>query len=108
MSPETFTSEDLDLFLALDRAARATGVTPYMIGAGAIQLGPTRHWESRPRMTRDWDFAVRVDTWSEFHSLKKQLTGAGFSCAAEEHRPQHKNGRILDLVPFGGLASPNG
>lgn len=62
MNFESFTPEDLELFTDLDRAARALGVTPYMIGAGAIQLGPGRNWESRPRMTRDWDFAVRVDT----------------------------------------------
>lgn len=34
-----YTQADLDLFTDLERGAAAVGVTPCLIGAGAIQLG---------------------------------------------------------------------
>jgi hypothetical protein len=48
------TPEDLELFLHLDRAATEMGITPCLIGAGAIRLGEHLHWEVRlGRRTRD-------------------------------------------------------
>lgn len=100
MNHEPFSPEDHEVFVELNRAARFAGVTPYMIGAGAIQLGPARHWERRPRMTRDWDFAVRVASWDEFQALIDHLTGdqGSFEQAPEQHRVRHRNGRVLDIM----------
>lgn len=110
MRRDTSTPEDRELLADFDRAARATGLEPCLIGAGAIQLGPAAEWDLRPRMTRDWDFAVRVDSWPTFERLAEQLTGpkGGFEHAREAHRFHHRSGGLLDVVPYGALEEPEG
>jgi predicted nucleotidyltransferase len=106
-----FTEEDLALFVDLDRAADGAGLRPCLIGAGAIQLGGAQRWNVRlARRTRDWDFAVRVESREEYEELAKRLTSdaGGFERAPEPHRFEHAGGGILDVVPYGGLERPRG
>lgn len=110
MRADAYTSEDLELLADLERAAGTVGVEPYLIGAGAIRLGPALEWQVRPRVTRDWDFAVRLESWSRYEELVTQLTrpDAGFEQAQEVHRFLHRSGGKLDVVPYGGLEDPHG
>lgn len=108
---DAFTPADLQLFVDLDRASRAVGVAPCLIGAGAIQVGPALGWEVRSsRMTHDWDFAVRVESWRRFGELGAALTGdaGGFTGSPEPHRFVHRLGGRLDVVPYGSLEDPQG
>ncbi len=109
MSDRGYTPEDLCLFVDLDRAARATGLEPCLIGAGAIQLGPDLHWNVRlARRTRDWDFAVRVDSWEQYKAFSKELVSTGFQSSKEPHRFRHGKGGLLDVVPYGNVECPPG
>lgn len=109
MTDRGYTPEDLHLFVDLDRAARAIGLHPYLIGAGAIQLGPDMRWNVRlARKTRDWDFAVRIDSWTQYEALAKALVSTGFQRSQAPHRFRHNNGGLLDVVPYGNLERPPG
>lgn len=83
---------------------------PCLIGAGAIRLGPALEWDVRPRMTRDWDFAVRIDSWPAFEALVNGLTASngGFVRGDAPHRFLHRSGGVLDVVPYGELEEPDG
>ena len=97
--------------LDLLRAAAAQRIEPCLIGAAALGLALQRCAAAAlPRTTRDWDFAIAVQSWREFHDLATRLTavGGGFRGAAEPHRFVHTLGSILDIVPFGPLESPPG
>ena len=111
MKGSGYTQEDLALFSDFTRAAELVGVNPYLIGAGAIRLGTELQWEARlDRATRDWDFAVRVESWEQYEDLARHLSaeGAGFVRQAEQHRFQHELGGLLDIVPYGPLEHPAG
>jgi len=111
MDSPSFTAADLALFRDLDKACKQLDLTPCLIGAGAIRLTAELHWGLRPaRMTKDWDFVVRVETWAQFYSLTDRLirAGGGFAKAAEPHRFLHQAGGTLDVVPYGELENPKG
>ncbi len=110
MSSAGYTPEDLALFRDLEPAADGAGLTPYLIGAGALQLGAALEWGFRlSRRTRDWDFAVRVESWPAYRALADALVRSGkFQRAQEPHRFRHREGGTLDLLPFGALEHPEG
>jgi predicted nucleotidyltransferase len=106
----TYTAADLELFVDLERAAAAVGVAPCLIGAGAIQLGSALGWGVRlGRTTRDWDFAVRVDSFEQYEDLVRRLVGErDFAPAPEPHRFRHRADGVLDVLPYGGVERPAG
>jgi len=110
MKPDAYTADDLELLSDLERAARAVGVEPCLIGAGAIRLGPALEWSVRPRATRDWDFAVHIDSWSELEALVGRLTAPDgrFERGSEPHRFVHRSGGVLDVLPYGQVEEPLG
>lgn len=88
------------------RIAQAEAVTMFVIGAGARLL--VHDWPRNVpggRTTTDWDVAVRVASWSVYQKLRAALTqeGAPFEATSVDHRLRHESGRMLDLVPFGGV-----
>lgn len=108
-SERGYTPEDLELFIDLDRAAREIGLDPCLIGAGAVQLGADLTWRVRlARTTKDWDFAVRVDSWTQYEELASALVARPFRRAREPHRFLHAHGGTLDVVPYGDLEQPPG
>jgi predicted nucleotidyltransferase len=109
MNDPGYTPEDLELFADLDQAARTIGLEPCLIGAGAIQLGPDLRWRVRlARKTRDWDFAVRVDSWRQYEALSVALVSADFQRSVVPHRFHHDDGGLLDVVPYGNIEHPPG
>jgi len=63
------------------------------------------------RTTKDWDLAVKVNSWDEFHRLRQALqqgTPPLFKPTKLAQRLIHISGIPIDLVPFGGLARANG
>lgn len=108
-SERGYTAEDLELFVDFDRAAREIALEPCLIGAGAIQLGGDLTWKVRlARTTRDWDFAVRVESWPRYEELASALCTRSFRRAREAHRFLHARGGTLDVVPYGDLEHPPG
>lgn len=102
---------DRAMLLDLQRAATAQRIEPCLIGAAALGLAlQQRAGVPLPRATRDWDFAVAVPSWQDFHGLASRLTApdGGFRRAAEPHRFVHARSSTLDIVPFGPLESPIG
>lgn len=56
------------------------------------------------RRTSDIDFAVMVESWEAFRSLRAALLAGGrFTPTHYEQTLQHVSDRKVDLVPFGGL-----
>jgi predicted nucleotidyltransferase len=101
---------DRSVLRDLARHAAGAGVEFFVIGAGARLL--VHDWPRQlagARSTTDWDVAVRVESWRAFDRLKQALTAVGmpFSATSGEHRVRHVQGRHLDIVPFGGVESPD-
>ena len=103
---------DLALLRDVLSVLSRSGVSCFLIGAGARVLGlDERFGISGARATKDWDFAVRVNSWHEWHSLRERFfaaQGGSFSPTDSPHRFVHQEGRLLDLVPYGPLESPAG
>ena len=63
------------------------------------------------RRTRDIDFAVTVDSWEAFETVRNALlTQGNFSPSKVQHRLLYSSLTVpvveVDVIPFGGLASP--
>jgi len=103
---------DLALIRDLLAVLGESGVPCFLIGAGARVLGlDERFGISGARATLDWDFAVRVGSWEEWRLLHERLVsveGMPFQATGSPHRFRHREGRLLDLVPYGGLEDPAG
>lgn len=106
--------DEADLALLRDflAVARGQGVRPMLIGAGARRLSlELRRNISGARATKDWDFGVRIGSWAEWTLLRDRLIaepGPLFEKSSQPHRLVHRRGRLLDIVPFGGIESTPG
>lgn len=107
---EGVSEEEKDLFLHLVEACNELGIASFFIGAGARDLiFRYQHGLDVPRATEDADFAVRISSWGEFDRLKSALAKRGFVCDERRQQRMHApSGRMLDIVPFGGIASDGG
>lgn len=88
------------------RVAGGEGICFFVIGAGARFL--VHDWPNQltdGRGTTDWDVAVHVASWEQFHDLREALCAgsAPFTRSSAEHRVVHATGRHLDLIPFGAV-----
>jgi predicted nucleotidyltransferase len=93
--------------------AQEAGTESMLVGACARNLFLRgKSGASTPRRTQDVDFAVSVDSWDGYRCLRERLAGSSrFALSGKEGRPQcliHWTGIEIDLVPFGGVASPEG
>lgn len=57
------------------------------------------------RQTSDVDFAFRVESWDEFHTLRKRLleSGAFVEVPKSLHKLKFRAALEVDIVPFGGI-----
>jgi predicted nucleotidyltransferase len=82
-----------------------------MVGAGARLLIFDRQYNREGRATKDWDFAVSVNSWSNFQALCDRLTcgeNPRFKVAPKvAHKFIHLETDIeVDIVPFGEIGQP--
>ncbi|MCT7955044.1 nucleotidyl transferase AbiEii/AbiGii toxin family protein [Laspinema palackyanum] len=82
-----------------------------MVGAGARLLIFDRQYNREGRATKDWDFAVSVDSWSDFQTLCDRLTLGKNPRFKGAHKVPHKfihlaTGGEVDIVPFGEIGQP--
>ena len=89
----------------LDRGLRELGIPFGIVGA----LVPELLLNARPRrMTNDADATVIIDNLADFNTLKDRLSAYGFTRTRVPHRMQHRDGGLLDLLPFSATMAPNG
>jgi len=96
----------------LQRIANDLEIPIMLIGAGARLL--MLDWKynlASSRTTKDWDLAVKVNSWDEFDRLRQALLQESaqlFQPTKLAQRLIHISGVPIDLVPFGGLARADG
>ena len=89
----------------LERGMRELGIPFGIVGA----LVPELLLDARPlRMTNDADVTVTVANLADFNALKDRLAAYGFTRTRVPHRMQHRDGGLLDLLPFSATMAPNG
>lgn len=94
----------------LREACDNLGVDFFVIGAVARDIH-LRHLNGIdvPRRTRDVDVAVAVDGWESYKTLQRQLiTNHNFTHEGPKQRVRSSEGVQVDLIPFGGIADPDG
>ena len=87
--------------------AESQSMKPILVGGLASELATWTLKNPPPaRVTYDADFAIRMDTWNQFNSLKDGLVGKGFNPDLHiEHRLELGK-TIVDILPYGpGIAS---
>ena len=84
----------------------------FLVGATARDLVLQYGYNLPKRSaTRDIDFAVAIENWAEYDKLKQMLiqTGNFQQDTRVEHRMfEVKTKTEIDIVPFGGIESPQG
>lgn len=61
-----------------------------------------------PRMTKDADATVVVQSLDDFETLKDQLGAFDFARTRLPHRMKHHSGGLIDLLPFSESIAPGG
>ena len=56
-----------------------------------------------PRATNDIDFAIRIDSWTQFDAITKDLINKGFVVTNIIHRFKYRSFPV-DFIPFGKIA----
>lgn len=92
---------------ALQAVADPLGSEFFVTGAAARDL-TLHHAYAVPvgRQTEDVDFAVMVNDWNAFTTLRQTLIDSGEFTprpGPATHRLRHRSGLPLDLVPFGAI-----
>ena len=101
----------LQVMREVDRVAKELGVAYFVAGAMARDILLTNVFGiAAERATRDVDFAVAVESWSQFEDIKKLLTASGLFEAAPKAAQRlyykatpNSQGTPLDIIPFRGV-----
>lgn len=95
----------------IQAAARALRFQYLMIGAKAMDI-QLHNVYGLPtyRPTNDTDFAVALENWEQFEALKSYLAETDHfkPDSRKVQRLEYTGGFPVDLVPFGGIESPDG
>lgn len=87
--------------------AETMGLPYFIAGATARDLLLTGVFGvATGRATRDVDFAIAVESWEQFETLKRQLVTIGMfeaSTRAEHRLVYRPSGYPLDIIPFRGV-----
>lgn len=109
MTDEPLSPAEVEALGEVRDAAGELGAPLVTIGASSRELILDRRVGITPhRTTTDWDAAVELEDWTAFERFVVSLAARGFHRHREPHRFEHTNGLIIDIVPFGGLARPDG
>lgn len=110
--PPSISSDDLGIagaasvLVTLEDACRSVGVSFFLVGALArdILLHHLRGVDRSPRLTRDVDVAVAVESWEHFDRLQQTLIAQhDFQTTRTAHRLQAPGPLLVDVVPFGAV-----
>ena len=107
---EEVDQEVSDLLEVIKDATHTLGFPFFVVGAFARDL-IFRHGYgvSTGRATEDVDLAVEVSNWKDYEELRSDLLSTkDFLDDAQRQRLLFRNSLHVDIVPFGGVAGPNG
>jgi len=91
------------IFSALDRASKELKVKFVLIGAQCRDVW-TRHIEQQRRLTRDVDYAVRIENTTTWKYLRDFLIESeGMEWSSSEPYRFRIHGQVLDIIPFDGV-----
>ena len=102
---KTLDRASVELLLAVDSTARKLRLAYCIVGAFArdVVLGMC-FGINTGRATRDIDFGLMMDDWSQFEALRSRLIEKGFAQHRSiPHRLTFRGVRELDIVPFGNV-----
>lgn len=90
---------------ALKGVADSLGIPFFVVGASARDFILEHCYGIKsPRMTRDIDLGVEVDSWDKFSMLTEALKATGmFSPDPSEQYRLHFDSVQIDIVPFGSI-----
>lgn len=81
------------------------------VGAGARIFAFDKQYNIEGRTTKDLNFAVQVNNWSDYQFLSEQMTlseNPRFTKTNIQHKFVHISTAIeVDIVPFGAIAQPS-
>jgi predicted nucleotidyltransferase len=82
-----------------------------IVGGGARLLLIDIRYNIPGRTTKDWDIAVKIDSWFDYKNLSDSLTKGQYYCFKTTHTP-HKfihiaTGIEVDIIPFGKIGEPD-
>lgn len=97
---------------AFVRIVGAQQVPTVALGANARMLVLDKQYDlPTQRLTVDWDFAARVDSWASYEALAKDLIAEGVFERVPNTSQQfvHRDTGIpIDVLPFGDIANQDG
>jgi len=103
-------SEKEEILRSIGEAADELGIEWFICGAGArILLCENAYGMRAGRATLDLDFAVRVNTFEQYQTLRNLLCDE-HHFEPDRHQAQrlcHSNGYMVDIVPFGRIGEPD-
>lgn len=101
-------SETVDTLSDVSDVATHLNIPYIIVGATARDLILHHGYGATvQRATSDIDFAIQVDSWTSFESLKQALCAKIFTATQAPHRLASSNRKPIDIVPFGALVQNN-
>ena len=112
-SPDRVDPVTVDVARVVHATAVRMGIDFFLCGATARDVILNGIFGFTPgRATMDLDFGVALESWEEFDKLKTALVATGKFAASAKVKQRLEslahNRRIVDLIPFGGIESPQG
>ncbi|MBW4510312.1 MAG: nucleotidyl transferase AbiEii/AbiGii toxin family protein [Scytonematopsis contorta HA4267-MV1] len=106
-----FENERKQVLLDMKTITDSLQLSVLIVGAGARILVFDSQFQISGRETIDLDFAVKVNSWSDFQALSMEMT-QGVNSRFQATRTPHKfihisTGIEVDIVPFGAIGQPN-
>jgi predicted nucleotidyltransferase len=103
-------SDLVAVFEALLRTAQREGIVLYVVGATARDLLMDYAFGMKsPRLSVDIDVAIRVRDWVDYLGFVGALAIANeMSPTGVAYRYRGRTGTIVDILPFGPIAGPDG
>ncbi|MBT5106119.1 MAG: hypothetical protein HOM20_08025 [Porticoccaceae bacterium] len=102
---ERIPDDEKELLVQLVGISEKFGCEFLIIGATARDFIGYRYGLPQKRATEDTDIAIEVSSWKKFELFKEALLSEGFAeLENKPHRLISPKGRMLDVVPYGGVA----
>jgi predicted nucleotidyltransferase len=103
--------QEKQVLIALKKVVDSLKLPMVIVGAGARLLIFDRRYNISCRTTKDWDIAVKLDSWFDYKKLSDHLTQGQDRCFKTTHTP-HKfihiaTGIEVDIIPFGKIGEPH-
>jgi predicted nucleotidyltransferase len=107
---ETVDKFTVELFENIANVAGSMNVPFFVVGATArdiiLEYG---YGIETIRATNDIDLGVEVSDWDQYTKLREDLVATGeFEPTREPQRLRYKGSILIDIIPFGAIANPNG